>query len=225
MRACISTHLFQEASPLHYVHNAFSLIFTIPTNRDMFKQMYDFLGLGVYSMPSFLERSNYRNPTDYSDGAFQYGHRTQLGFWEYLKEKPERAALFNSGMRSLATVGGATTSAGSYPFDKELAKHDLGDDDVAIVDVGGGRGQALEAIRQTFPGLKGRMVLQDVREVIEDARAKGLPSFIEPMVSSFFEPQPVKGKRDAISGFPFDVLTTSGPSFSPVAIGFPCCAS
>lgn len=220
MRACTSTHLFHEASPLHYVHNAFSLIFTIPTNRDMFKQMYDFLGPGIYSMPRFLEASKYRNPTDYNDGAFQYGHRTHLGFWEYLKEEPERMTVFNSGMRSLATIGGATRSAESYPFDEELGKYDLGDDDVAIVDVGGGRGQALEAIRQAFPGLKGRMVLQDVREVIEDARAKGLPSFIEPMVSSFLEPQPVKGKRETISDFLFDDLTASGPFSLPYLLGY-----
>ena len=152
-------------------------------------------------MPHFLESSKYQTPTGYNDGAFQYGHRTHLGFWEYLKEEPERMTIFNSGMRSLATIGGATRSAGSYPFDEELSKYDLGDDDVAVVDVGGGRGQALEAIRQAFPGLKGRMVLQDVREVIEDARAKGLPSFIEPMVSSFFEPQPVKGKRETLGDF------------------------
>ena len=204
MRACTSTHPFHEASTLHYVHNAFSLIFATTANRDMFKQGYDFLGPGVYSMPYFLESSKYRNPTDYNDGAFQYGHRTHLSFWEYLKEKPERMTIFNSGMRSLATIGGASRSAGFFPFDEELGKYDLGDDDVAIVDVGGGRRQALEAIRQAFPGLKGRMVLQDVREVIEDARAKGLPSFIEPMVSSFFESQPVKGKREATSRFSFD---------------------
>lgn len=160
-------------------------------------------------MPHFLESSKYRTPTGYNDGAFQYGHRTHLGFWEYLKEEPERMTIFNSGMRSLATIGGATRSAGSYRFDEELGKYDVGDDDVAIVDVGGGRGQALEAIKQAFPGLKGRMVLQDVREVIEDARAKGLPSFIEPMVSSFLEPQPVKGKQETLSDFSFDELATS----------------
>ena len=161
----------------------------------MFKQMYDFLGQGVYSMPRFLESVRYQNPTDHDNGAFQCGHHTTLGFWEYLKEDPERMKLFNSGMKSLATVGDAARSAGPFPFDEELGMREVRETDVLIVDVGGGRGQALEAVKATYPGLKGRMILQDVHDVIEDAKAGGLPSFIEPMAASFFESQPIKGKQ------------------------------
>ena len=59
MRACTSAHLFQETSSTYYVQNAFSAIFLNPSNRDMFKQMYDFLGKGVYNMPYFLESTKY----------------------------------------------------------------------------------------------------------------------------------------------------------------------
>ena len=208
MRACTSTHLFQEVSPLHYAHNAFSAIFLVDANRDMFQQMYDFLGQGVYAIPYFLTSTNYQNPTDYNNSAFQYGHHTSLGFWEYLKEDPERAKVFNSGMRSLATVGGATGSAGPYPFEEQLGTEDVEETDIAIVDVGGGRGQALRAIKAVSPRVKGRMVLQDRRDVIEDAKVEGLPSFIEPMAASFFEPQPVKGKRIRVS-----VIGVWGQSF------------
>lgn len=194
MRACTSTHLFQEVSRSRYAHNTFSAIFLIPANRDMFKQMYDFLGQAVYSMPRFLESTGYQNPTDYNDSAFQYGHHTSLGFWEYLKEDPERARIFNSGMQSLATVGDMPRSAGPYPFIEELEKEEVRESDVAIVDVGGGRGQALQAIKAASPSLKGRMVLQDLRDVIEDTKISGLPSFIEPMAASFLERQPVEGK-------------------------------
>ena len=161
----------------------------------MFKQMYDFLGQGVYSMPRFLKSTKYQNPTDYNHSAFQYGHCTSLGFWEYLADDPERAKVFNNGMQSLSTIGDGKTSAGSYPFDQELATKDISETDVAIVDVGGGRGQALMAIKDTFPTLQGKFVLQDVPSVIGDAKAQGLPSFIEPVATSFFDPQPVKGKQ------------------------------
>ena len=193
MRALTSAHLFNETSPSHYTQNAFSSVFLIPANRNMFKQMYDFLGLGVYTMPQFLESIDYRNPTDYNNGAFQYGHRTKLGFFDYMKDDPERIKVFNSGMQSLATIGDARKSAGPFPFDKKLKGEDLSATDVLIVDVGGGRGQALKAIIETFPTLKGRMILQDMPDVIEDAKADDLPSFIEPMAASFFERQPVKG--------------------------------
>ena len=161
----------------------------------MFKQMYDFVGKAVYAMPNFFELTNYQNPTKYNDGPFQYGHRTSLGFWEYLKEDPRRAKLFNSGMKSLATVGEAAQSAGPFPFDKELEVEEIKETEVAVVDIGGGRGQALEAIKTVFPSLKGRMVLQDLSDVIKDAKAGGLPRFIEPMVASFFDRQPIGGEQ------------------------------
>lgn len=206
MRSCTSAHLFDEVSPSHYIHNPFSTIFLIPANRDMFSQMYDFVGKAVYTMPAFLASTKYQNPTNYTDSPFQYGHRTRLGFWEYLKEDPERMKLFSSGMQSLATIGSGTRSAGAYPFEEELGREEVKETDVVIVDVGGGRGQALEAIKASWPGLKGRMVLQDVRDVIEDAEAGGLPSFIEPMTASFFERQPVEGQwagASVISAFSF----------------------
>ena len=73
--------------------------------------------------------------------------------------------------------------------------------DVAIVDVGGGRGQVLIAIKELFPDLKGRMVLQDMREVIDDAVVSGLPDWIEPMAASFFERQMVEGENCVPSSY------------------------
>ena len=189
MRACTNTHLFRETPASHYAQNAFSSILLNPADRDTFKQMYDFLGRSVYTLPRFLEHTRYRNPPDYNDSAFHYGHRTTLGLWEYLRESPERTKVFNSGMQSLARIGSAAGSAGPYPFDEEPENEQLGNTDVLIVDVGGGRGQALEAIKE----LRGRTVLQDVQDVIEDANIGGRPGFIEPMAASFFELQPVKG--------------------------------
>ena len=147
MRAYTSTYLFYEALPIYYVYNAFSLIFITLTNRNIFRQIYDFLGLKVYSIPYFLESSKYRTPTGYNNRVFQYGYRTYLGFWEYLKKKLERIIIFNSGIRSLTTIGGVTKSIKSYYFDEELGKYDLGDDDIAIINISGKRGQVLKAIK------------------------------------------------------------------------------
>ena len=195
MRALVSCHVFCETSPSHYTHNEFSSVFLIPANRDMFKQRYDLVGLGVYAMPQFLESTHHQNPTDHHHGAFQYGHRTELGIFEYMNENPERVKAFDSAMQSLAMIDDAGRSAGSYPFDKELNPEEIRDTYVVIVDVGGGRGQALKAIHEVYPSLKGRMVLQDVPEVIKDAKASGLPSYVEPMAASFFEAQPVQGNE------------------------------
>lgn len=177
----------------------------------MFSQMYDFVGKAVYTMPAFLASTKYQNPTNYMDSPFQYGHQTRLGFWEYLKEDPERMKLFSSGMQSLATVGSGMRSSGAYPFEEELGREEVKETDVLVVDVGGGRGQALEAIKASWPASKGRMVLQDVRDVIDDAEASELPGFIEPMAASFRERQPVEGQY---TGLPVRSCFNFSPSRS-----------
>ena len=176
----------------------------------MFRQMYDFAGQAVYSLPKFLASADWRNPTEYDRSAFQYGHHTELGFWEYLKQDPERTKVFNSGMRSLATLSASSKSTGAYPFDEELAKESVTDTDVLVVDVGGGRGHVLESIKAVFPQLKGRMILQDVQEVIENARAGGLAADIEPQVASFFDSQ--KGKQAGTTARDSGLITSESPA-------------
>ena len=165
----------------------------------MMAQMYDFTSKGVFVLPEFLAARHWRDAGSYTDGPFQLGARTHLGFWEYLYDVPERLRLFSEGMRSPTTVGHGRLSR-AYPFAEELGQG-CEEGEVLIVDVGGGRGQSLEAIRGENPGLKGRFVLQDVQHVIEDGKAKGLADFIEPVVGSFFEPQKIKGE---ISPLPFE---------------------
>ncbi|KAL8992366.1 MAG: hypothetical protein Q9169_007152 [Polycauliona sp. 2 TL-2023] len=209
MRALISTQLFSETGEREsrYVHNAFSAMFLSPVNRDISKQMYKFVGKAVCMMPQFSRSTGYRNSTDYNHSPFQHGHDNSLGLWEYLNEEPERLRMFNSGMPSLATIGKRDISAGAYQFDRELGYSTLKEEEVAIVDVGGGRDQPLEAIKASFLNLKGRMILQDVGDVMEDAKAAGLSPGIEAMAASFFEPQPVAGK---ISPCPLPVQSLFG---------------
>lgn len=109
-----------------------------------------------------------------------------MGLWEYLEADPEKLQTFNNGMRSQATV---KVFNSSYPFEAELNKEPVKEGEVVLVDVGGGRGHALERIKQRFPGLKGRLVLQDQDPVIKDGIAGGLSAEIEPQVASFLRAQ------------------------------------
>lgn len=82
---------------------------------------------------------------------------------------------------------------GIYPFE-DLAKHNIPDREVLIVDIGGGRGQALLAIKDALPELRGHLILQDRPDVLGSVSQVELGS-IEKMVHDFFTPQPVKGKQ------------------------------
>ena len=194
MRACTACHLFTEIGKELYTHNAYSRCFLRQADRDMFRQMYDFGGKATYALPEFLHRTQWRNPDDYGNSAWQLGNQTDLGIWEFLEADPQRMRVFNSGMRSIATV--SHSDVGPYPFAQELNAEPLTADEIVLVDVGGGHGQALERIKKDFPTLQGRLCLQDQAHVIEEVRAKGLlPGDIETQATSFFQPNPVRGAR------------------------------
>lgn len=61
-----------------------------------------------------------------------------------------------------------------------------------MVDVGGGKGHDLILLKNMYPDLKGRMILQDMPFVIKQAGV--LPDGLESMVYDFFTPQPIVGK-------------------------------
>ena len=64
---------------------------------------------------------------------------------------------------------------------------------VTFVDVGGGRGQAVQALREENPDLPGRFVVQDLEHVLSAYDASELGS--EAMAHDFFTAQPIKGAR------------------------------
>lgn len=80
---------------------------------------------------------------------------------------------------------------GMYPFGEELVNLPDLDNRALIVDIGGGRGQSLLQIKEEWPELRGRMVLQD-RPMVLDSFPE-LPG-IEKMPHDFFTEQPVKCK-------------------------------
>ena len=80
--------------------------------------------------------------------------------------------------------------AGMYPVEERLSAATA--DEVAVVDIGGGVGHELEAIRMRCPSLIGRLVLQDQQEVIRQV-PPGKASIFEAAVHDMFTPQPVIG--------------------------------
>lgn len=78
-----------------------------------------------------------------------------------------------------------------YPAAQKLANARSQADSVLLVDVGGGPGQEMARFRQRYPGVSGRIVLQDLPLTLN--RLEKVPEGIEPMEYNFFTPQPVQG--------------------------------
>lgn len=82
-----------------------------------------------------------------------------------------------------------------YPVEDNLVKGAKTEQNaIFLVDVGGGKGHDLQELYRKHPKLPGKLVLQDLKGVIEEARASGLEEKIIPMEHDFFTKQPIIGK-------------------------------
>ncbi|SPQ25679.1 99dfc218-e9b4-4e38-8bcb-293d008bcab3 [Thermothielavioides terrestris] len=138
--------------------------------------------------------------------AFAWG-RPDLPPWEVKALHPAYAALFTRCMRAREIVAGDTAVVGPravYDFSWVGVQAQAQAQGVqqgpapVVVDVGGGLGQLLRDLLRDVRGLQpGQCVLQDRREVIEEAREvarrDGRLEGVRMMEHDFHEEQPVKG--------------------------------
>lgn len=85
-----------------------------------------------------------------------------------------------SSVKDCFSILNLSKEAEQWPAEKPL-----------FVDVGGGTGQQCIAMRERWPELKGRVVLQDLPSVVNEVQ---LPEGIDVMAYDFFTKQPVTGK-------------------------------
>lgn len=82
-----------------------------------------------------------------------------------------------------------------YPVEKNLVEGAKTEDNaVFLVDVGGGKGHDLQELYQKHPKLPGKLILQDLKGVIEEATASGLDRKLVFMEHDFFTKQPITGR-------------------------------
>ncbi|KAL4813490.1 S-adenosyl-L-methionine-dependent methyltransferase [Aspergillus spinulosporus] len=172
-----------EAGEDTYCRNGFSTSLSNKRYSDAYPCMTNCITYGITSLPSFLKRTNYANPSNGWHTAFQDGYRTDKHFFEFLKEHP--------------TYGADWMDEGFYPVPSLTEGLNIGAEDVLLVDVGGNIGHDLSEFRRKWPSIPGRLVLQDLPEVIEQAKRQNQATkeAIEPMSHDFFTEQPVKGAR------------------------------
>jgi SAM-dependent methyltransferase len=153
LRALASQGIFEEISPRTFANNPVS----------------SYLRTGVpgsvRSMVIFWGTENYYRPF----GEILYSVRTGksartevfgMDGWEYLKQHPENARIFDDAMTDLSSIMGPAV-AGAYDFGRWGS----------VMDVGGGNGILLASILKAHPRLRG--VLADLPHVLERAQQRG----------------------------------------------------
>jgi len=152
---------------------------------------------GLNALPSYLSTTSFCNPGSDSTTAslFQYANQTPLSFYQALAANPTIRAGFDIQMaKHIASERSRYASgfASLWDFEGRISPLIRGEDDVAIVDVGGSKGHVLEDVKRFCPGLKGRMVLEEVPSIVEAMQPL---SGIEIIAYDFLTgEQPVKGE-------------------------------
>ncbi|KAI9642505.1 hypothetical protein NHQ30_009310 [Ciborinia camelliae] len=181
---------FEEKTPLVYNQTANSLIYQLPVFKGCFQMMYDEYAPCSYSLTQYFKENGFKQPNSITNNPYTLAHRTNgLNMWEYLSLYPERLKEFNIGMNSQSAQ--TVQSFGIFPWLSEYQKLETNDDTILLVDIGGGQGQAIKAIKKLINDTKGRLILQE-REEFVIQNPDPIPG-IEKMTYDFFTPQPVKG--------------------------------
>jgi hypothetical protein len=147
------------------------------------------------AMPRYFDQFGLATePTDRRQTVVAFAEdRLGSTVWDINHSSEERLQVF---MIAMAGIEELMPPLGAYDLSWAVEEGTKSDDRALVVDVGGGRGQALKGIFKATPGLpQHRCVLEDLPEVVEAARRDD-PELAEVrmVAMDFFKEQPVKGK-------------------------------
>jgi hypothetical protein len=115
-------------------------------------------------------------------------------YWDFIYGDPKVAPVF---VRAMEVMQVALPLTGIYDFSwlVERTRLDVDKSRAALVDVGGGKGQAIKAFCNEFPGLpRARCVLQDLPEALKTVDELDEPEMreVQKVPIDFHKKQPVK---------------------------------
>ncbi|RAL08720.1 o-methyltransferase [Aspergillus homomorphus CBS 101889] len=200
MLARILKHLaamgvIKETGPDEYRRTGFSISMQSARYSDAYPCMTGCITAGVLALPAHLKATNYTTPNDGTKSAFQRGFDTDLHFFDFLKQHPQHASEFNNHMSAYRQGRPSWMDPGFYPVRRLVEEITVSTEDVLLVDMGGGMGHDLSEFRRKWPDLAGRLIVQELPDVVAQARELNLDPRIELMVHDFFDEQVIIGAR------------------------------
>ncbi|GKZ23987.1 hypothetical protein AbraIFM66951_010240 [Aspergillus brasiliensis] len=194
MKHLASMNVITEAGPDEYIATNLSITLSVERYGDAFPALSGWLYPGIYAIPTFLKETGFRNPTDPTKSPFQLGQRVDEHFFECVQKNPTLNKQFGNHMSAYHQGRPSWMDKGFYPVWERLVEGiELSEKDVFLVDVGSSTGHDVSEFRRKWPEVPGRLVVQDLPQVIETVR--DLHGSITPMAHNFFTEQPVKGAR------------------------------
>ncbi|RDL35183.1 uncharacterized protein BP5553_07114 [Venustampulla echinocandica] len=188
MRHQASLGMIEETGRDQFAANNITRNLSIPEIQSGIRLMNDAFGPVYQNLPAYLKKTKYRNPMDNPRTVFQFTRNTDLSLWDYLHARAADTSHFDNFMRAQRmstdncfSVLNLEAQSKGWPADRPV-----------FVDVGGGMGQQCAAVRERFPHLAGRIILEDLPAVVSQAK---VPAGVEVLPHDFWHPQPIKGAR------------------------------
>jgi demethylsterigmatocystin 6-O-methyltransferase len=203
-----------EATPLTHAATMPPLKSWMIVNFDKKMDMYA-------QFPAWLKQHEYKTGWLENDNIYLQIHGTDL--WNFYEQNPEDSKIFDSAMSIQESF--PSEQKPPYPFPVEMDEIKNDPEAVTLVDVGGGAGQAIQSLKQAYPNLPGRFILQDLPKTIQMLElTKVKEGGFETMVHHFFQPQPIKGAKyyhlrrvlhDWNDGKSLEILAALRPALDP----------
>ena len=153
-------------------------------------------------MPEYFKSHKPEDLHDIKKSPFSFSvGKEGMSYYEVLNLDIDQRDIWN---RALQQAEKNMPVLGMFPFASLKEQVEKDPERPFIVDIAGGRGQALLAIQTECRGaFGGKLILQDLPIVINSLKPEEVKG-IEPTVYDIFTPQPVKSK------YPFGLFRPSG---------------
>ncbi|KAH8775107.1 O-methyltransferase-domain-containing protein [Hyaloscypha finlandica] len=176
---------------MSFAHTPMSRLLISPAAKASFRNHFEILlPAHLSSVPGYFHKYGFKSPEDFKNVPFTFAHGTQdEDFFDLLVKDENKLKIFNDAMAIMAVLG--LKPLGSlFAFDKLVPN----EDGVALVDIGGGKGQMLKAIQEAYPKMKGKLVLEDLKVVLDGGVV--VSEDVKLQTYDFFkEVQPIKGSN------------------------------
>ncbi|CAM1502734.1 Fc.00g075100.m01.CDS01 [Cosmosporella sp. VM-42] len=159
----------------------------------LFRMVFDETLMPWVFMPNYFAKYSLREPQGPTNNPYSFANnQPDKSVWDIMNQDPERMRAFMMAMKTAETMMPMT---GLYDYSWVREKLCEDDSRTVLVDVGGGKGHAVQAICEENVWLpKERCVVQDREDVVEAAKALDVEELrgVKMMAHDFNTEQPVK---------------------------------
>lgn len=153
---------------------------------------FETCGPASQAFPAFFAENNYDDITDNKNTPFQKAFQTYLTCFEWLSKHPKLFGSLQQVMTGLQSTDWLSDFDLFHQEADRIAQSPVHHGEPFFIDVGGGHGHQCIQLREKYPHLRGRLVLQDLPEAVDH-----LPPLdgIQVMAHDIFQPQTIKGEQ------------------------------